>query len=142
MRTTEVFFDTAYAVALASISDQHHERALELADWVASEGIRFVTTRPVVIEIGDTLARQRYRHEAVFLLQTIEQEPNIEVVPLSQPLYNEALALYQSRQDKEWGMTDCISFIVMQHRGVTEALTADVHFRQAGFSALLIDNPN
>jgi uncharacterized protein len=42
-----------------------------------------------------------------------------------------------SRRDKEWSLTDCISFVVMKERGLTEALTADHHFEQAGFKALL-----
>jgi len=47
------------------------------------------------------------------------------------------LALFCSRLDKEWGLIDCVSFIVMQERGLTNALTTDEHFEQAGFRALL-----
>jgi len=59
------------------------------------------------------------------------------VVPLSEALFRQSFDLYRQRLDKEWGLTDCISFVVMQERGITEALTADHHFRQAGFLALL-----
>ena len=52
-------------------------------------------------------------------------------------LYQRAFALYCQRMDKEWGLTDCISFVVMRERGLTEALSADKHFEQAGFRALL-----
>jgi uncharacterized protein len=45
--------------------------------------------------------------------------------------------LFKQRKDKEWGLVDCISFIVMQNREITDALTADIHFQQAGFRALL-----
>jgi predicted nucleic acid-binding protein len=45
--------------------------------------------------------------------------------------------LYRSRLDKEWGLTDCISFIVMEQRGITKALTTDLHFQQAGFAVLM-----
>ncbi len=41
------------------------------------------------------------------------------------------------RLDKDWSLTDCISFAVMQERSLTEALTSDHHFEQAGFTALL-----
>jgi predicted nucleic acid-binding protein len=47
------------------------------------------------------------------------------------------IQLYDSRPDKQWSLTDCISFVVMQDRGIVEALTGDHHFEQAGFTALL-----
>ena len=53
---------------------------------------------------------------------------------------NKALQCYKMRTDKEWGITDCISFVVMEEYGLTEALTADKHFRQAGFKALLLQD--
>jgi predicted nucleic acid-binding protein len=58
-------------------------------------------------------------------------------VPISEELYERAFELYQDRRDKEWGLTDCLSFIVMQDRGLTMALTSDAHYQQAGFRALL-----
>ena len=67
----------------------------------------------------------------------LEKDLKIEIVPISEPLYTQALHLYRQRPDKEWGITDCISFIVMQNRDLTEALTTDEHFQQAGFRALL-----
>ncbi|WP_241993419.1 type II toxin-antitoxin system VapC family toxin [Trichormus variabilis] len=59
------------------------------------------------------------------------------MVPLTNELYDAAFQLFRSRQDKEWGLVDCISFIVMQNRGITDALTANEHFNQIGFRALL-----
>jgi hypothetical protein len=47
------------------------------------------------------------------------------------------LDLFAGRSDKNWSLTDCISFVVMQDEGLTEALTGDSHFEQAGFKALL-----
>ena len=62
---------------------------------------------------------------------------SVEIVPTSEELYQRAFQLYQSRADKEWGLTDCVSFVVMQDRGLSDALTTDKHFEQAGFRALL-----
>jgi hypothetical protein len=73
------------------------------------------------------------------LLQTLEADPQLEIVPLSDRLYQKAFQLFCSRPDKEWGLIDCISFVVMQERGLTEALTTDKHFQQAGFRALLME---
>lgn len=61
----------------------------------------------------------------------------IEIIGLSTDLYAEAFALYRGRPDKEWGLIDCASFVAMNARRMTAALTADEHFEQAGFRALL-----
>ena len=86
------------------------------------------------------MSKQRYRHAAVELLQSIEADPTVTVVPLSEDLYAQAFRLYRERPDKEWGLTDCMSFIAMQDRKVTEALTTDEHFQQAGFRALSLES--
>jgi len=62
---------------------------------------------------------------------------SFEVVPLSHEIFDQALDFYHQHHDKQWSLTDCTSFIVMQQRGITEALTGDRHFEQAGFTALL-----
>ena len=137
MPVTEVFFDAAYAIALSAPNDQYHDRAKRLTEQLEVEGTRLITTRAVVLEIGNALAKFRYRSASVELLSALEEDPNVEIIPISEPLYRRALHLYRERPDKEWGITDCISFIVMQNRGLTEALTTDEHFQQAGFRALL-----
>ena len=133
----EVFLDAAYAIALAAPHDQHHPSAVALANQLEMSGTRLITTRAVVLEIGNALAKLRYRQAAVKLVNALENDPQVEIVPLSEELYGQAVQLYQARPDKEWGLTDCISFIVMQERSLTQALTPDEHFQQAGFQALL-----
>jgi len=134
-----VFLDSAYAIALSAVTDQYHQKAEILAKQIETSGNMLITTRAVVLEIGNALARFRYRNAAIELLDSLEEDPNVEIVPLSEELYNGAMKLYRQRADKEWGMTDCISFVVMQDYELTEALTTDVHFKQAGFRALLIE---
>jgi len=134
---TDIFLDASYAIALASPTDQNHARAVALAQRIRAEQIRLVTTRAVVLEIGNALSKLRHRGAAVKLLYALEHDPSVEVVPLSEALFRQSFDLYRQRLDKEWGLTDCISFVVMQERGITEALTADHHFRQAGFLTLL-----
>jgi predicted nucleic acid-binding protein len=92
---------------------------------------------PLLLEIGNALARLRFRAAAIEVLDTMESDPRIQIVPLSEDLYADALTLFRSRGDKEWGLTDCTSFVVMRHMGIREALTTDHHFEQAGFRALL-----
>ena len=133
----EVFLDTSFAITLSAITDHNHAKAIELAEQIEAENLRLVTTQAILLEIGNALSKQKYRFAAIQLLESLEADPNIEIVPLTNELYNAAFQLFKSRQDKEWGLVDCISFLVMQNRAITEALTADDHFNQAGFRALL-----
>jgi hypothetical protein len=137
----EVFLDTAYAIALAAVSDQYHALAVALADELEAQRTRLVTTQAVLLEIGNALSAQRYRAAAVQLLLSLESDPGVTIVPLTPQLYSVAFHLYQNRPDKEWGLVDCVSFVVMSERGLREALTPDRHFEQAGFIALLKPQP-
>lgn len=134
---TEVFLDTSFAIALSSFTDQNHARAVELANQIETNRTRLVTTQAILLEIGNALSKQRYRAAAIQLLESLETDPGVEVVLLSNSLYRLAFNLFKQREYKEWGLVDCISFIVMQERGISSALTADIHFQQAGFRALL-----
>jgi len=128
------FLDTGYLVALVSERDELHDRALRL-----SAGLRraLVTTEAVLLEVGNSLSRPPLRALAISLLARLRANPNVEIVPLSPELFARAVELYAARPDKEWGLIDCVSFVVMQDKGIHEALAADHHFEQAGFRALL-----
>jgi predicted nucleic acid-binding protein len=89
----EIFLDTAYAIALSSPNDQFHPRGIELAGQLESFGTRLVTTRAVLVEIGNALSRQRYRQAAVHVLDSLEADPKVDIVPMSEPLYVRALRL-------------------------------------------------
>ncbi len=133
----EIFLDTAYAIALSSPNDHLHAVALRLADELEAAQSRLVTTRAIMLEIGNALSKQRFRHAAVSLLQSLEADPGVEIVPFSESLYQQAFTLFRDRPDKEWGLIDCVSFVVMQERGIVAALTTDDHYRQMGFTALM-----
>jgi uncharacterized protein len=135
----EVFLDTSYAISLAVVSDQLHPRALALAQQLRNDKTRLIVTRAVMLEIGNSLSKARYRNAAIALLNALEADPLVEILELSLTDYQAALSLFTQRHDKEWGLVDCISFVVMQKRGLYEALTADGHFVQAGFRALLLE---
>ena len=135
--TSEVFLDTGYSIALSVESDELHERAEKLAERLEAEQTRLVTTQAILLEIGNALSKERYRAAAVELFDALEEDPLVEIVPLTKEIFAQALDLFRSRPDKEWGLVDCVSFIVMRERGLTEALTPDKHYEQAGFRALL-----
>lgn len=130
------FIDTGYILALVNTADQWHERARATALRVRPP---FVTTEAVLVEIGNALARARWRHLGIATIRDLRADGEIEVAPVDGPIFDRAVALYASRPDKEWGMTDCLSFVLMRDRDLVQALTTDRHFVQAGFHNLLLD---
>ena len=91
----------------------------------------------MLLELADALSKPPLREEALAVSQLVETDPTFRLVPASSELLRRGRELYANRRDKEWELTDCISFVVMQDEGLTDALTADQHFEQAGFKALL-----
>jgi len=136
MRPTEVFVDTACVVALVSDRDELHEPATGLFEDTRSRA-RLVTTRAVCFEIGSFFKKPHQRKIVAELIQRLEDAPDVDIVPISDDVFHRALRLYGNRPDKTWSLTDCSSFVVMQERGITQALTSDHHFRQAGFVPLM-----
>jgi predicted nucleic acid-binding protein len=132
MRT--VFADAFYFVARLNRRDQHHERVISFSrDFRA----KLVTTDWVLMEVADALAKSECRSRIREFFSHLRQSPGSEVVPASRDSLDKALEMYHEHTDKEWTLTDCVSFVVMRERGITEALTQDHHFEQAGFIALL-----
>jgi uncharacterized protein len=130
---TPVFADTYYYLALVNPKDVGHAKSVAYA----KEATRpMVVTDWVITELADGLCAVVNRPLFTKLLNTIRSGATI-IVPFDAGLMDRGLALFTDRQDKDWPLTDCISFVVMQEQGVHEALTADHHFEQAGFVALL-----
>lgn len=134
MNHAERFVDSGYWIAFVNGRDALHSRARRLAVTLRGP---LVTTDLILVEVADGLSGPATRAAAATLLRRVELQPNITVVPLNGGLFERGLQLYATRRDKEWGLTDCISFLVMQDRGIREALAHDQHFVQAGFRALL-----
>jgi uncharacterized protein len=129
-----IFIDTGYILALANTADKYHERARATA---LATPAPFITTEAVLIEIGNALSSQRWRHLGIAALNDLRSDPNIAIISIDTALLESAIELYATRPDKEWGPTDCLSFVVMNGHGITHALTTDRHFEQAGFQIVL-----
>lgn len=139
MANRALFLDTAYIYALFNMRDQWHERAAEWEEKIAAENRPLLTTELVLTEIADGLSSLKFRRNAVGIIKALQQSSLVEIVPASSELFAKALTLYEQRPDKSWGLTDCASFVVMTENDLTDALTTDEHFRQAGFKALLLN---
>jgi predicted nucleic acid-binding protein len=127
------FADTSLFVAFLNPRDEHHEPALL---FVGQESAQLVTTDWVLVELGNFLCKSRTRRRFVPFVRDLRADALVEIIPAADRI-QQALDLYHRRPDKEWSMTDCASFLVMRERRLTEALTTDHHFVQAGFKILL-----
>lgn len=129
-----VFLDTGYILAILNTRDKYYELASAMASTISPP---FITTEAVLIEIGNAFSSIQWRAVGVDALHNLRSAQDVEIVPVNTMLLERAIALYSSRTDKEWGLTDCISFTVMQERNLTQVLTTDRHFEQAGFQNIL-----
>ena len=131
---THVFADTFYFFAILNPKDDAHQKALEFATRHEEP---IVTTAWVLTELADGLAVTAHRGAFSRLVARLRADPDNEIVPPTEDLMARGIELYDARPDKQWSLTDCISFLVMQDRQITQSLTGDRHFEQAGFTALL-----
>ncbi len=134
-----VFLDTSYLLALENQDDPCHSRAKALECELSDQGCDLFLHWGILLEIADVYARLSRRQRTFQLFDRFENDQGYLIRPINESLLAQALNLYQSRSDKEWGLTDCISFVLMRQERISEAVTSDKHFRQAGFVALLLE---
>ena len=131
---TPVFADTLFYVALLNRRDAHHAAAL---NWARQQRPMVVTTEFVLLEVANSFKQPVDRGRFLAFVQSLEDDPETTVVRCDSNWFRRGLDRFASRLDKEWSLTDCISFVVMEEHELSEALTADHHFEQAGFAILL-----
>jgi len=129
-----VLADTFFYLAVLNPKDARHAPA---RDWSDNYDGPILTTTWILTELADALAKRHQRDWFNDLYQALLDDPQLEILPVNQEQWERGRQLYASRPDKDWSLTDCISFTVMQERGLKDALTGDHHFEQAGFKALL-----
>lgn len=132
------FADTAFLLALVLKRDVHHDKALA---WQRATLGRVLTTEYVLMEFVDALAAKPVRALAATAVAELRGDLQTRVVLASTALFDEGLELFRSHRDKRWSLTDCTSFVVMRREGISDALTSDHDFEQAGFRALLRSEP-
>lgn len=130
-----VFADSFYLIALLNSSDQHHDSAVEAAQELA--GAMIWTTDWVLLETADACCYSPDLRQSATRWIRSSFDGEMTVVIATPELWQKTLSLFERHSDKQWSLTDCLSFIVMRDNGITKALTGDRHFVQAGFDALL-----
>jgi uncharacterized protein len=129
-----VFADTYYFLGLLNRADESHARCVTFSREYRGE---LITTEYVLVEVADALVSPRHRLQAARFIQALENHPRVQIIWATQVLFERGLKLYAERVDKEWSLTDCISFTLMGDRDLRDVLTDDHHFEQAGFTELL-----
>lgn len=131
-----LFADAFYWIALFSLRDQWHQQVQAFAE--ALEDFHLYTTDEVLTEFLAfySAADPRLRRRAGSFVRTMLDDEEITVFPQTRAGFLDGLTLYESRPDKEYSLTDCISMQAMRREGLTEILTNDRHFVQEGFLIL------
>ena len=132
-----VFADSLYWIALINSRDQWHERAVSIKTALTDASL--VTTDSVLTEVANFFAEygEVMRRKVALSIRTILSDEQLEVLAETRQSFMDGLAMYESRADKGYSLTDCIAMNVMRKRGITDVLTHDTHFIQEGFHILL-----
>ena len=133
-----VFVDTAYWIAVVWHTDQWALSARRAREALG-ERARLVTTDEVLSEFLDFMGTRGsdLRRRAAQMVRAILSNPNVGVFHQSHESFLRGLVLYEERPDKGYTLTDCISMDTMRAQGIADALSADQHFAQEGFSVLM-----
>src|SRR5690606_18909815 len=122
---------------VANTADQWHTLAEPIWQRLIQTKTKMVTTSLVLIELGDGLSRTHQRSMALQLHDRLRRSRRVEIVPVDDGLVERGWELFRQRSDKEWGLTDCVSMLVMNDLGLKQVFTSDHHFTQAGFEVLV-----
>ena len=133
----KVFVDTAAWIALINANDQLHQQAQTVMTKLRRQKARLVTTEFVLLEVADALSDPGVRSHTVEFIDGLRQVPLRQILSVKQDLLVEGWELYSQRPDKDWGLTDCTSFVVMNRKKIMQAFTSDHDFEQAGFINLM-----
>lgn len=135
-----VFWDTAAFLALGNARDDLHQAATRVSQELAKAQAHVLTTDAVLIEVANAFSKVALRSIAWQLVEAMQVSVALKaatIVHVDTDLWQRGWQLYRARSDKNWGLTDCISFVVMEDYGIQRVFTYDQHFEQAGFVRLL-----
>jgi predicted nucleic acid-binding protein len=137
MAGSKVFLDTSGWIALLNASDALHSAADSLWKQVGRQRGKIITTDWIVAEAGNGMARAPSRSGFTDSVRRLLASPSAELIFVDDDLLSRALQLYSEREDKNWGLVDCASFLLMEREAMRDVFGTDRHFEQAGFHCLL-----
>jgi predicted nucleic acid-binding protein len=131
-----LFADSFYWIALIFLRDAFHSAVVAFSRNLAAA--RLVTTDEVLTEFLNHFAAlgPYWRHTTAAFVHVVRSNPQVEVLPQTRADFDAALAMYESRLDKDYSLTDCRSMAALRSLGISDVLTSDHHFTQEGFRVL------
>lgn len=130
------FLDTSYILALEVKNEDAHERVIQNWKILSASNALLITTTYVFDEVVTFLNSRKLHSKAVEIGNQLLESSDLELIEVDRLLFGLGWQYFQKHQDKSYSFTDCVSFIVMQERGILTSLTLDNHFSQAGFQIL------
>jgi len=135
-----IFLDTGYVIARFNRRDQHHAKAKQLAGVIAAAR-ELWTTDAVLLEVAAAFSHPSHRTIALSIWDEFHGgNRHCRACEAAGERLDRAVEMFRQRSDKAWSLTDCLSFVVMNDHQLTDALTTDHHFAQAGFRALMLED--
>lgn len=135
----DIFADTSGWAHLFDPREPHHTSASQIYGHIRQRGRKFITTNYVISELASLLISPLRipKPQIIWYVEGLRTSRDVEIVHIDHTLDSRAWELFNERRDKVWSQVDCASFVIMSQRHITEALTTDHHFEQAGFICLL-----
>lgn len=131
-----MLLDTSGLLCCLDSSEERHATAIELYE---AESQRITHNYVFAELIALAQVRGVARQETIQLVITLASDSDVEVVWVDRLLHEEALKMLLAQTDKSYSLCDAVSMTLMAKRGISEALTTDRHFDQAGYRRLLSD---
>lgn len=127
-----VYIDTSAWIALHEPGDGNHAQAKAALASLVRKKRTLVCGLHTAVEFADGLARHYGQPAAAKSIGKILLSPSVRWLP-SEPHFEAARSIFTSRE--AWGvdLSDCLSFALMEARGVEAAFTYDADFAKAGF---------
>lgn len=137
----EIFIDTSGFFAMLASDDDCHAAAVKIVAAARNRKRPFVTSDYVLDETATLLKARRKTHLLAQLYGRLDASRACRIEWTDSARFDEVRTFFLKHADQEWSFTDCLSFCVMSEFRLRDALTKDVHFRQAGFMPLLAPQP-
>lgn len=136
---SNLFVDTSGWAYLVDHHDPLHHAANTLYQQALNQQRLLVTTNYIITELVALLSsRSRVPRQQIFaFIDALKAAPHVAIIHIDTEIDTQAWLLLKARADKQWSLVDASSFVIMTTYGMTEALTTDHHFTQAGFIRLL-----
>src|SRR3990172_12747461 len=108
-----IFVDTVAWIGLINTSDKLHPQMRKTLSGLRAANHTLLTHEFVLLEVADALSAPESRRKTVEFIDGLKNIATLEIALASHDLLTAGWHLYKKRPDKDWSLTDCISFVLM-----------------------------